>query len=132
MPHRGRVNARPRRSFALILLLSISAVGTLAVLFALMLAKVPLGQGYFRTLYSPLPEWRLERTIPVLVVGVCACGAVWALAQRERASRATGAVLLTIAMLSAGAWTWWAPPEPVNQQVFNMGSNSTDGAFVIE
>jgi hypothetical protein len=125
---------RPRTSFLLIALLSGSATFVLLALLALFLSDVPLGQGYFLIRYSPFADWRLERTMPlVLVIASLVCGAVWTLAHRHlRPHVVTGFVLLVLASLAAAAWIAWAPPEPMNQMTFNGTSMSTDGAFVIE
>jgi hypothetical protein len=111
-----------------------SAAVVLLTLLVLFLSDVPLGQGYFILRYSPVAEWRLERTIPlVLVVESLACGAVWTLAHRHfRSYVLAGWVLLIIASAGAAAWIWWGPPKPLNQMTFNGTSLSTDGAFVVE
>jgi hypothetical protein len=126
--------ARPKRSFVLLGLLLGSAVLFLLALLVLFLRDVPLGQGYFLIRYSPVADWRLERTMPlVLVVESLVCGAVWTLAHRHlRPHVVTGFVLFVLASLAAAGWIAWAPPEPINQMTFNGTSMSTDGAFVIE
>jgi hypothetical protein len=127
-------SARPERSFAVAALLFGSATLVLLTLFVLFLSDVPLGQGYFLLRYSPVAEWRLERTMPlVLVVESLACGAVWTLAHRHlRSYVVTGLILLVMASVGAAAWIWWGPPRPLNQMTFNGTSMSTDGAFVVE
>src|SRR4051794_23485211 len=75
---------RPPRSFALAAFLFGSAAVLLLALFVLFLSGVPLGQGYFILRYSPVAEWRLERTMPLVLVGESLiCGAVWTLAHRH-------------------------------------------------
>jgi hypothetical protein len=125
---------RPRRSRSRTLLtwLAVSFALPLLMLLALKLAGVQLGQGYFATLWSPLTETRLMRLLAPMPVAAAAVGGVWALANPRGAYRVTGAALAAAAMLGAGVWVWWAPPEPMNQQAFNMSSLSTDGAFVFE
>lgn len=131
-PSHSESLARPRRSRTLLIWLSASSLLVLVTLLVLMLAGVKLGQGYFATLWSPMPGIRLTRVVTLPPVAALACGGVWALAHASRAYRATGRALLTLAMLGAGVWVWSAPPEAPNQQAFNMSSLSTDGAFVFE
>lgn len=128
------ITVRPKRSFTFLALLLGSATVVLLTLFILFLSDVPLGQGYFIIRYSPVADWRLERTMPlVLIVEALVCGGVWTLAHRHlRTYVLTGLVLLVIASVSAAAWIWWAPPRPLNQMAFNGTSMSTDGAFVVE
>src|SRR5689334_24381354 len=97
---------RPKRSFALEAWLIGSAVVALLALFVLFLTNLALGQGYFLIRYSPVAEWRLERTMPlVLLVGSLICGAVWTLAHRHlRAYVFTGLLLLVVASLGAAVW----------------------------
>jgi hypothetical protein len=125
---------QPKRSFVLGAILFGSAALVLLALLVLFLSDVPLGQGYFLVRYSPLAEWRLERTLPlVLVVESLICGAVWTLAHRHLRSYVfAGLVLLVIASVGAAAWIGWGPPKPLNQMTFNGTSLSTDGAFVVE
>jgi hypothetical protein len=122
----------PRRSRALLAWLGGSFVFALLVLLVLRLAGVRLGQGYFATLWSPVTGWRFERLPVFASVVAMAVASVWTLVNPRRSYRATGAALAAAAMLGAGVWVWWAPPEPMNQQAFNMSSLSTDGAFVFE
>src|SRR5688500_15265294 len=131
----SRESKAPRvfaHSRTIVLLLLASSLLPLAVLFTLRVADVRLGQGYFSILYSPIPGWRLPRAVPAVAAGAFACAAVWALAMRGRAPRVAGVTLFSISVLAMGTWTWWAPPEPVNQHSLNMGSLSTDGAFMME
>ena len=129
---RARPRVQPRRSFALAAWLAGSFVVALGILLVLFVADVRFGQGFFAIRYSPVALWRLQRALAVLPLAVMACAAVWALARRGRAEAAVGRVLLAAAMLGAGVWAWYGPPEPLNQQAFNMTSFSTDGAFVFE
>jgi hypothetical protein len=124
---------RPKPSRTLPVWIAGSFTLALSILLVLFFADVRLGQGYFAILYSPVADWRLMRLLPLLVVGGVACGAVWALAHAaDRTHRATGHVLLMLAFVAAGVWVWWGPPDPMNQQAFNMTSLSTDGAFAFE
>jgi hypothetical protein len=123
---------RPRAAHRFALWLFGSALLALAILLALFFADVRFGQGYFFIRYSPIAAIRLSRIAPVLIIGALACGSVWALAQPQRVTRGVGFALFLLAMFGAGAWVWWAPPQPMNQQAFNMQSFSTDGAFVFE
>lgn len=97
-----------------------------------MALNVRLGQGYFEYRWSPVRHLRSTRMLVVLLVVGVACWSVWWLAQGERRLRRAGAVLFALTLLLAGAWAWWAPPNPLNQQFFNARSFSTDGAFVFE
>src|SRR4051794_32952164 len=108
---------RPKRSFALLAWLLGSSVIVLLVLLVLFFSDVPLGQGYFILRYSPVADWRLERTMSlILVVGSLACGAVWALAHRHiRSYQVTGLVLLALAAVGAALWIPLGPPKPLNQ-----------------
>ena len=123
---------KPRRSLALVAFLLGSSLLALGILFLLFLSDVRLGQGFFAVRYSPLPQWRLERTVVMLAVGACACGAAWALAQRGRGYLVTGYVLLASALAGFAVFAWYGPPEPLSQHAFNMTSPSADGAFVTQ
>src|SRR5687767_1736515 len=112
--------ATPARSKSLLAWLIGSSAVLLPTLLALMLAGVKLGQGYFATLWSPLVDVRLARLPPIILLGAIACGGVWALGQAARSYRMAGRGLMALAMIGAGVWVWWAPPQPMNQQAFNM------------
>lgn len=124
--------ARPARSLSLGLWLWGSCLITLGAAVALFFADVRLGQGYFAILYSPVADWRLQRAIPSLLLASAAAGSVWALAQRDQSSRIAGRIILSLFMVGAGVWVWWAPPDPASQHAFNFTSRSADGAFVVE
>ncbi len=104
-------------------------MGILLILAAL---DVRLGEGYFAYRYSPLRNQRTIRMFPMLLVGAVACGAIRQLAGVHRRARQVGILLLAICALATGIWSWWAPPKPFAQQMFNMTSFSSDGAFVFE
>lgn len=93
-------------------------------------AGVPLGQGSFRYLYTPL--WRLRAAmLPTAFAGIGLLGwAVW-LAGRDRLA-AKPRVLATLGVLAMCAFGLLAIPHPVYQNQFNSGSLSHDGAFVTE
>jgi hypothetical protein len=129
---REKPSVKPKRSYTLLVWLGSSVVVTLIALIVLKLADVRLGQGYFAIRYSPFSSERLERTLPLIVVAMLACGGIWAIAKRDQLHRRIGHALLLAASLGAGCWAWWAPPEPMAQQAFNMRSFSTDGAFLFE
>jgi hypothetical protein len=134
LPYRSPAPTQRAKVRAFVVWLIAPAVLVLFALLALFFRDVPLGQGYFLLRYSPVADWRLERTMPlVLVVESLVCGAVWTLAHRHlRSYVLTGLVLLSLAGLGAAAWVWWGPPKPLNQMAFNGTSMSTDGAFVVE
>src|SRR6185437_5387025 len=92
--------------------------------------KVRLGQGYFAYRYSPVRDLRTPRALIGIVIGLIACGAVWCLARCDR--RRVGIALLFSTFVLWGAWSFWAPPQPMTQQMFNLTSPSTDGAFVAQ
>ena len=113
-------------------LLGIAFVLPFAIILPLMALGVRLGQGYFQYRYSPVRHLRTPRALAAAVVVAAACGGVWWLAAGDRRRRHAGLALLGLAMMLAGVWVWWAPPDPVNQQFFNARSFSTDGAFALE
>lgn len=102
----------------------------LIVLILLAWAGVPLGQpDYLIYRYS---EWRLVRLMRACVPALIGTGMIWSL-HRSRYDRGrlarwgcvTGATALAV-------WTWFAPPQPVSQHMFNLNSPSHDGAFIWE
>jgi hypothetical protein len=121
-----------RRSRVILTLLGASFVIPLAILLPLLALNVRLGQGYFAYRYSPVRDWRIPRTLPLLLIGAVGCAAVYLLSQSKRVQRALGIALFALSLIGFSAWNWWAPPEPVNQQMFNMTSFSSDGAFAVE
>src|SRR5439155_23001634 len=104
-------------------------LGTLLILAAL---NVRLGQGYFAYLYSPIRNQRVVRMLPILLVGLIACGAIRLATFPKAQARWGGIATLLACAVLAGIWSFWAPPQPFTQQMFNMTSLSTDGAFVFE
>ncbi len=124
-------STRPlRKSRALLMLLGASFVIPFAILFAFLALKIRLGQGYFAYRYSPVRELRTPRAFVGIVIGLIACGAVWILARSDR--RRIGVALLFSTFCLWGAWTFWAPPQPMTQQMFSLTSPSADGAFVAQ
>jgi len=127
--------AEPQRqppSRAIAMLLGGSFVIPLGILLVLMGANVRLGQGYFAYRYSPVRAIRTQRAAPVILIGAAAAGAVVLLGRRERKYRVAGVAALAAALGGAGVWSWFGPPAYANQQMFNMTSPSSDGAFVME
>ena len=120
------------RSRAIAGWLSISFVVPFALLLVLYALSVPLGQGYFRYRYSPVREMRSVRALAMLPVMGMACAGVWLLARRAASARRAGAAVMVLAMIAAGVWGWLGPPEPLTQQMFNLTSPSSDGAFLLE
>lgn len=104
-------------------------MGILLILAAL---DVRLGQGYFAYRYSPIRSQRTFHILPMLLIGLVACGAIRQLASVHRRARQVGVLLLVLCAIGTGLWNWWAPPKPFTQQMFNMTSFSSDGAFVFE
>ena len=123
---------RLSKSRAIPLLLGASFVIPLGILLVLLGANVRLGQGYFAYRYSPFRGVRTMRALPAVVIGAAAAGGVVWLCRRERKYRIGGYAALSAALAGAGVWIWFAPPAYVNQQMFNMTSPSSDGAFALE
>lgn len=115
------------------MLLGAAFILPFAILLACAALEVPMGQGYFWFRYSPVRAERTLRALPAVALGGIAAGAVWTLAaRRPRRDRLAAGTVLAAAAVGAGAWVWWAPPVPMNQQWFNITSLSTDGAFYHE
>ena len=122
----------PRPSRAITTLLGASFVIPLGIILVLLAAEVRLGQGYFEYRYSPVRGLRTIRALPAVVIGAAAAGGVMLLCRRERKRRLAGGATLAIALVAAGAWSWFGPPAYANQHFFNLTSPSSDGAFVLE
>jgi hypothetical protein len=120
------------KSRAIPLLLGASFVIPLGILLILVAADVRFGQGYFAYRYSPIRAMRTTRALPAVVIGAAAAGGVMWLRRRERKYRIGGFATLSVALVAAGVWIWFGPPAYVNQQMFNMTSPSSDGAFALE
>ncbi|MEA2708012.1 MAG: hypothetical protein QOF78_613 [Phycisphaerales bacterium] len=125
-----RISPRPSRAIAT--LLGASFVIPLGIILVLLAADVRLGQGYFAYRYSPVRGLRTTRAAPAVLIGAAAAGAVMLLSRRDRRHRAAGYALLIASLAGAGIWIWFAPPAYLNQQLFNMTSPSSDGAFALE
>ena len=122
----------PRTSRAIMLLLGASFIIPLGIILVLVASDVRLGQGYFEYRYSPIRGLRTMRAAPAVIIGAAAAGGVMLLCRRERRRRLAGGATLAAALVSAGVWIWFAPPAYANQQMFNMTSPSSDGAFALE
>lgn len=105
-------------------------------LFALILLwiwGVPLGKpDKFVYLYSPLVGVRLMMVVVAAPIAAAAGAGVWLLGDRHAGRRRMGLAVSGIAAIGIAAWTYGAPPQAVEQHVFNMMSPSHDGAFVLE
>jgi hypothetical protein len=112
--------------------LALSFVIPFAFLLILSSLDVQLGQGYFFFRYSQLRSIRTMRALPMVPIAGVFCGSVWMLSRAARARRLIGFALFFAALIGTGAWAWWAPPQPLTQNMFNMTSLSTDGSFYIE
>ena len=121
-----------RASRAILLLLGASFVIPMGILLLLVASEVRLGQGYFAYRYSPVRNLRTPRAAPVILIAAATGGAILLLARRETKHRAAGGALGAAALIGAGVWVWFAPPAYANQQMFNMTSPSSDGAFAME
>jgi len=131
MPRRAPPKPPPR-SRAIIGWLSLSFVVPFIAILILYSRSIPLGQGYFLYRWSPVRELRAPAAVWIAPVIALACGAVW-LATRKSITARRGAVALFLASLvAAAAWAWLAPPQAMTQQMFNLTSPSSDGAFLIE
>ena len=109
-----------------------AAVIPLAVLFALFLADVRLGQPDLFYRFSPLAGARLYQALPALLIAsVAAMGAFWSWSRGGGWGRVgrSGAVLCYVMLV---AWTFIAPPLGTSGHVFNLESPSHEGAFVRE
>jgi hypothetical protein len=113
-------------------LLGASFVVPLGIILLLVALDVRLGQGYFAYRYSPVRNLRTPRALPAVVVGAAVAGALVLLNKRQRDKTFAAHAILIAAAFGAGAWCWFAPPAYVNQQMFNMTSPSSDGAFAVE
>jgi hypothetical protein len=122
----------PRPSRAITALLALSFVVPLGILLVLVASDVRFGQGYFAYRYSPVRNLRTPRALPAVAIGGAVGGAVLMLSRRERGKTLAAHAILASSAVAAGAWCWFAPPEYVNQQMFNMTSPSSDGAFAME
>jgi hypothetical protein len=131
-PTTRNVKLQGPQSRAIVLLLGASFVIPLGILLILLATDVRLGQGYFAYRYSPVRGIRTTRAIPAVVIGAAAAGAVMGLFRHERKYRVAAKATLVACLVAGGAWIWFAPPAYVNQQMFNMTSPSSDGAFVLE
>ncbi|MCG3130077.1 MAG: hypothetical protein FLDDKLPJ_00825 [Phycisphaerae bacterium] len=102
----------------------------LVVLILLAWTEVPLGQpDYLVYRYS---QWRLVRLMRACVPALIGAGMIWSL-HRSRLDRGSLASWVCVAGTAAlAAWTWFAPPQPVSQHMFNLNSPSHDGAFIWE
>ena len=120
------------QSRAIAMLLGASFVVPLGILLILIAADLRFGQGYFAYRYSPFRGVRTMRAIPAVVIGAAAAGSLIWLMRRERTYRIIAKATLVLCLLAAGVWVWFAPPSYVSQQMFNMTSPSSDGAFALE
>lgn len=75
-------------------------------------------------------ELRTLRSFGAIGIALLACGAIGLLAKRE--TRKWGIALVFTSWAAWGVWSFYAPPQPMTQQMFGMTSPSTDGAFVFE
>jgi hypothetical protein len=122
------------RSRLVATLLGATFVLPFVVILILHSLDVRIGQGYFAYRWTPVRALRTTRALAIIPIAGLACGAVWMLASAGgRSTRPLrGVGLLVVAMIAAGVWILWAPPSPLTQQMFNLTSPSSDGAFLIE
>jgi len=113
--------------------LALGALVPYGIAFVLFWFQVPLGMpGRFVYLYSPIVNWRLAAVTGALLLAVLAAFGVWLMCDRVAAVRRVGLGLVAGALAGLGIWSYRAPPDHVNQHVFNMLSPSQDGAFLHE
>lgn len=113
--------------------LVLAAAIPLLALILLWIGAVPLGKpDKFVYLYSPLVGARLMMVIVAAPVAAAAGAGVWLLGDAQARRRRAGLALVALSAIGLAAWTYSAPPQAVEQHVFNMMSPSHDGAFVLE
>ncbi|TWT40443.1 hypothetical protein RAS1_41520 [Phycisphaerae bacterium RAS1] len=122
--------ARQAGDWRVIVLTTIAPLLILSILCAL---HVPLGKPATLTyLYSPIPLRRIGSALALLPIAALAGYAVVLCDGLTRGRRRLGLALAALSLIGVGTWSYFAPPEHVNQHVFNMQSPSHDGAFVYE
>ena len=131
MARRAQVQP-PARSRAIAGWLSISFVAPFAFILILYARNIPLGQGYFLYRWSPVRELRAPAAVWIAPVIGLACGAVWLATRKTAGTRRGGVALFVVTVATLAAWSWLAPPQAMTQQMFNLTSPSSDGAFLIE
>jgi hypothetical protein len=124
----GAARARPARRIGVVL--AVFMLLTTGVVAAMFLMNLPLGErDKMEYRYTSVLSLRAMRTLPGWIGAGAALLGTWKLVRGEqRAGLAAGAVALAVLC----GWTWWQPPEPAYQHVFNLMSPSHDGAFVLE
>jgi hypothetical protein len=126
-------HSMPRLPRGSVRVLLAAALGPLAVAFLLRLLAVPLGcPGRFVYLWSPLWERRVIAVPSAVLMGVGLAVAVWLSGTGGPKGRRLGFVLAAAAVVALAVWSYVAPPQHINQHVFNTSSPSQDGAFVLE
>jgi len=125
--------AVPRLPRGAVRVLLVAALGPLAVAVLLRLLAVPLGcPGRFVYLWSPVWERRVNAVPSAVLMGVGLAVAVWLSGTGGPKGRRLGFVLAAAAVVALAVWSYVAPPQHINQHVFNTFSPSQDGAFVLE
>jgi hypothetical protein len=131
MPRRSAPVAVPR-SRAIAGWLSLSFVLPFAFILILFARGTPLGQGYFVYRWSPVRHLRAAGALWIIPAMALAGGAVWLMAGKSTNARRGGLALFVLSVVAAGAWAWLAPPQAMTQEMFNLTSPSSDGAFLLE
>jgi hypothetical protein len=132
LPSTGRAGTKRARSRAVAGWLSLSFVLPFIAILMLYARNIPLGQGYFLYRWSPVRELRAPAAVWIAPVILLACGAVWLAARKNVVARRGGIGLFFMTLVAAASWGWIAPPQAMTQQMFNLTSPSSDGAFLIE
>ncbi len=104
----------------------------LAALIALFTTDIPIGQPHLIYRYSPWWALRICTALVALLIGL---PTAWALFAALTPTCRRRALLTTCAIIGYRALvvlTFFAPPNYVEQHVFNLESPSHDGAFVLE
>ncbi len=112
------------------MILGASFVIPFTILFALLALNIRIGQGYFAYRYSPVRDLRTRAQARRNCHRIDRVRAIWYLARPDK--RASGSRCSVSTFVLWGAWSFWAPPQPMTQQMFNLTSPSTDGAFVAQ
>lgn len=122
--------ASSRRVWGTLVLAAVLPFSLLVLLYRLAL---PLGMpGRFVYLYSPVTGWRLC-SIPaaLLLAGAIGFG-TWLLSASRINHQRVGFTLVAIGLIGLAFWSYLAPPDHLEQHIFNMESPSQDGAFARE
>jgi len=127
--HPTELAQKERRTLVRVALAGVIPLAAIIVLFT---TDVPIGQPHLIYRYSPWWVLRIWPALVAVLISVPTACALFAALKPTCRRRVPLAVCAIIGYIALVVWTLFAPPNYVEQHVFNLESPSHDGAFVLE